>query len=64
MSYLIDTTVISELARAKSEPRVVAWFDAMPDSALYLSVLMLGELRKGMEKLPDAARPLPAIDRE
>lgn len=56
MSYLIDTNVISELVRAKPDPRVVAWFDAMPDSALYLSVLTLGELRKGVEKLPDTAR--------
>ncbi len=56
MSYLIDTHVISELVRARPEPRVVEWFDALPDSALYLSVLTLGELRKGVEKLPDAAR--------
>ena len=56
MSYLIDTNVISELVRAKPEPRVVKWFDALPDSALYLSVLTLGELRKGVEKLPDAVR--------
>lgn len=56
MSYLIDTNVISELVRTKPDPRVVAWFDAMPDSALYLSVLTLGELRKGVEKLPDTAR--------
>ncbi|WP_413438687.1 hypothetical protein ACFDAU_03770 [Sulfuriferula sp. GW1] len=32
------------------------WFDALPDSALYLSVLTLGELRKDMEKLSDVAR--------
>ena len=56
MSYLIDTNVISELVRVKPEPRVVEWFDTMPDSTLYLSVLTLGELRKGVEKLPDAPR--------
>lgn len=56
MSYLIDTNVISELVRVKPEPRVVQWFDTLPDSALYLSVLTLGELRKGVEKLTEMAR--------
>ena len=56
MSYLIDTNVISELVRMKPESSVVEWFDAMPNSALYLSVLTLGELRKGVEKLPDTSR--------
>jgi predicted nucleic acid-binding protein len=56
MSYLIDTNVVSELIRAKPEPRVVAWFESLPDAALYLSVLTLGELRKGVEKLPDTPR--------
>ena len=56
MSYLIDTNVVSELIRAKPEPRVVSWFNALPDAALYLSVLTLGELRKGVEKLPDTPR--------
>lgn len=54
MSYLIDTTVIYELIRSKPDPRVAEWFDVIPDSALYLSVLTLGELRKGVEKQPDA----------
>lgn len=56
MSYLIDTNVISELARAKPDRRVVEWFESMPGSALFLSVLTLGELRKGVERLPDAPR--------
>ena len=56
MSYLIDTSVIYELARTQPDPRVVEWFKAIPDSALYLSALSLGELRKMVEKLPDAAR--------
>lgn len=56
MSYLIDTNVISELARAKPDRRVVEWFESMPGSALFLSVLTLGELRKGVARLPDAPR--------
>ena len=56
MSYLIDTSVVYELARTQPDPRVVEWFKAIPDSALYLSALTLGELRKRAEKLPDATR--------
>lgn len=56
MSYLIDTSVVYELARTQPDPRVVEWFKAIPNSALYLSTLTLGELRKRVEKLPDANR--------
>lgn len=56
MSYLIDTSVVFELVRTQPSPRVVEWFNGIPDSALYLSVLTLGALRKKVEKLPDANR--------
>ena len=47
--YLIDTNVISELRRREPEPRVVAWFEHRPAAKLYLSVLTLGEIRRGVE---------------
>lgn len=56
MSYLVDTNVVAELARREPEPRVVAWFRDVPESALHLSVLTLGELRKGVESLGDTRR--------
>ncbi|MGV8039329.1 MAG: type II toxin-antitoxin system VapC family toxin [Thermoanaerobaculaceae bacterium] len=56
MSYLLDTNVISELARPTPEPLVVAWFKAVPDEALFLSVLTLGEIRKGVDLLPPGSR--------
>ena len=56
MSYLLDTNVISELVRAKPHKNVLAWFGYMPDDALYLSVLTLGEIRKGVELLSDSSR--------
>lgn len=56
MSYLIDTSVVYELARTQPEPRVMEWFKAIPDSALYLSALSLGELRNRVEMLSDVAR--------
>lgn len=56
MSYLLDTNVISELVRPQPDERVLAWFEQAPDRALHLSVLTLGEIRKGVEKLPDSKR--------
>ncbi|MHC9541122.1 MAG: type II toxin-antitoxin system VapC family toxin [Vulcanimicrobiota bacterium] len=56
MSYLIDTNIISELTRPKPDRRVVHWFDNVADSALYLSVLSLGEIRNGIERLQKSQR--------
>lgn len=56
MSYLLDTNVISELRRKSPDAGVVDWFAQRPASTLYLSVLTLGELRKGIEGLPDTKR--------
>ena len=62
MSYLIDTHVLSELRRKKPDTRVVHWFSQRPTSTLYLSVLTLGEIRKGIEALAEPARRLPLLD--
>lgn len=62
MSYLVDTNVLSELRRKQPHPQVVAWFAARPRQSLYLSVLTLGEIRKGIERLGDAARQQPLLD--
>lgn len=56
MSYLIDTNVISELVRPRPSERVTRWFKAAPDSALHLSVLTLGEVRQGVERLAGGSR--------
>lgn len=56
MSYLLDTNVLSELVRARPEPAVLSWFDSVPDDGLYISVLTIGEIRKGVELVADAGR--------
>jgi len=56
MSYLLDTNVLSELVRPKPDEAVLAWFANVPDESLYISVLTLGEIRKGVEGVPDAQR--------
>lgn len=62
MSYLVDTNVLSELRRKQPQPHVVTWFSARPRQSLYLSVLTLGEIRKGIERLNDATRQQPLLD--
>ncbi len=62
MSYLIDTNVLSELRRKAPNPNVVAWMRQRRPDSLYLSVLTLGELRKGIESLPDGEKRLGLQD--
>ncbi len=54
MSYLIDTNVLSELRCQQPDAQVVAWIQARPRQSLYLSVLSLGKIRKGIEGVADA----------
>jgi hypothetical protein len=52
VSYLIDTNVISELRKGKrADPGVVAWFSGLAEEEVFLSVLTLGEIRRGIESI-------------
>ena len=55
MSYLLDTNVLSELRRKAPDPQVVRWFSHRSAGAMYLSVLTLGEIRKGVDNLTESA---------
>lgn len=54
--FLLDTNCISELVRVKPDRRVMEWMDAADESLLYLSVLTLGEIRKGLASLAQGKR--------
>jgi toxin FitB len=56
MSYLLDTNIVSETVRRNPNKAVIAWLDQLPGEALYVSVLTLGEIRKGIEALTDRKR--------
>lgn len=56
MKYLIDTCCISELIKRKPNPNVLKWFADCDEFSMYLSVITFGELRKGIEKLPDSIK--------
>lgn len=62
MSYLLDTNVISELRRKTPNADVIKWFSQRPASTLFLSVLTLGEIRKGVEGVVDTQRRAALID--
>ena len=54
--FLLDTNVPSELTRPKSDPRVEAWLEDAEDEQLYFSVVSLGEILKGVTRLPESRR--------
>lgn len=54
--FLLDTNCISEVVRTRPEPRVLQWMEAVDERLLYLSVLTLGEIRKGVAGLPQSKR--------
>jgi len=54
--FLLDTNCISELVCPRPAPRVVDWMEAADESLLYLSVLTLGEIRKGLAGLAQGRR--------
>jgi toxin FitB len=52
VNYLIDTNIISEVRKGKRcDPNVANWYEKIEDASLYLSVLVIGEIRKGIERI-------------
>jgi predicted nucleic acid-binding protein len=54
--FLLGTNVISELIKPQPETNVTAWIEDTDESLLYLSVLTLGEIRRGVAALPQSRR--------
>lgn len=65
MSFLLDTNVLSELRkRNRASPNVLEWFARVDDDAIYISVLVLGEIRRGIERVRQRdRRAAAALDR-
>ena len=65
MSYVIDTNIISEVRKgSRCDANVAAWYSAIDDSELYLSTLVIGEIRKGIERArPRDAEKAEALER-
>ena len=56
MKYILDTCVISELVKPRPSAAVTGWVARQDEASLFLSVITLGELEKGIAKLTDAKR--------
>jgi predicted nucleic acid-binding protein len=56
MSYLLDTNVVSEMTHPRPDRQVVRWLDGVPNTALHISVLTVGEIRSGVEGTRAAAK--------
>ena len=53
MSFLLDTNVVSEVRNPAGNQKVKAWISSVEAGELYLSVLVLGEIRRGIERIRD-----------
>ena len=56
MKYLIDTCIVSELIAKQPNQSVLDWVNAQPSETLYLAVITIGEIAKGIRKLPESQR--------
>ncbi len=56
MKYILDTCVISELAKSAPNKKVISWVTRNSEEDFYLSTLTFGELHKGISKLPPSKR--------
>lgn len=54
MSWLLDTCALSEYAKKAPSPEVIAWLDQQDETSLFISVITLGEIEKGILKLRKA----------
>ena len=56
MNYLLDTCVISELVKPAADENVTSWISDGPEETIHLSVITIGEIQKGITKLPASAK--------
>jgi predicted nucleic acid-binding protein len=55
VSFLVDTNVFSEPVKPRPDKSVIAWLRAN-ESSLYVSTITIGEIRRGIERLPSGRR--------
>jgi len=56
VNYLLDTCVLSEFTRRQPDARVIAWLDAMDEEQLFISAVTIGEVQRGIQRLPESRR--------
>lgn len=56
MNYLLDTCVLSEFTRRQPDHHVIEWLESIEEEKLFISVITVGEIQRGIERLPDSHR--------
>lgn len=56
MNYILDTNVVSELVAHNPDHNVIHWINSVDPASLFLSVITIGEIKKGIEKLSSSKR--------
>ena len=56
MNYILDTNIVSELIAKQPNQTVIEWIKTLNPENLFLSVITIGEIRKGIAKLPESVR--------
>ncbi|MGD0610836.1 MAG: type II toxin-antitoxin system VapC family toxin [Anaerolineales bacterium] len=56
MNYLLDTCVLSEFTRRQPEEKVVHWLEGIDEEMFFISVITIGEIQRGIERLPESHR--------
>ncbi len=56
MNFLLDTNVVSEWTKARPDIGVVRWLDEVDEDRVFISVITLAEVRRGVMRLPDGVR--------
>jgi predicted nucleic acid-binding protein len=54
MSYLLDTCMLVEFAQRKPEMKVIRWINSVDQNELFVSVISIGEIQRGIIRLPDS----------
>lgn len=56
MNFILDTNVVSELVAREVHRKVLNWIESTDSESIFLSVITIGELKKGIEKLQESKR--------
>ena len=56
MKYLLDTNIVSEVRKKNAEPKVLKWVNSISNENLCISVLTIGEIKNGIEKIKDTKK--------
>lgn len=56
MNYLLDTCVLSEFTRREPANNLIRWIDSIDEEKLFISVITVGEIQRGVERLPASPR--------